>query len=86
MLRGWTARFLPLVLHELCSPTSVLGVHGIATYARFFILKKPDFNSVLGFHGPTSRFGLGLKTMIKMSLGLGSFGFVFFFYYYLNAL
>ena len=63
MLRGWTARFLPPVLHEPCGPTPVLGVHGIVTYARFSKLKKPDFNPVLDFHGPTFWAGLSLKTV-----------------------
>ena len=44
-----------------CGPTPVLGVHEIATYAQFPMLKKPDFNLILGFYGPTSRSGLGLK-------------------------
>ena len=38
----------------LCGPTPVLGVHGIATYAPFSLLKKPDFNLVPDFHNPTS--------------------------------
>ena len=42
--KGWTTRFLPPVLHEPCGPTLILGVHGIDTYAQFFILKKPYFN------------------------------------------
>ena len=52
MLRGWIAQFLPPILHELCGPTPVLGVHGIATYVRFSMFKKPDFNLVSDFHGP----------------------------------
>ena len=39
MPRGWTTQFLPPVLHEPCSPTPILGVHIIATYAQFSILK-----------------------------------------------
>ena len=65
MLRGWTAQFLPSVLHEPCGPTPVLGVQGIATYAWFSMLKKPDFNPIPGFHGSTSRFGLGLRTLVQ---------------------
>ena len=65
MLRGWTSRFLPPVLHGLCNPTPILRVHGIATYARFFMLKKLNFNPVPGFHGPTSRSNPGLKTVPK---------------------
>ena len=49
-----------------CDPTLVLGVHEIATYAWFFMLKKPDFNPILGFYGLTSRFGLDLKTLKKI--------------------
>ena len=44
-------------------PTPVLGVHGIATYARFFMLKKPVFIPVFDFHGPTSWSGPVLRTM-----------------------
>ena len=44
-------------------PTPVLGVHGIATYARFFMLKKPVFISVPSFHSPTSRSGPVLRTI-----------------------
>ena len=65
MLRGWTSRFLPLVLHGLCNPTPILRVHGIATYARFSMLKKLNFNPVPGFHGLTSRSNPGLKTVPK---------------------
>ena len=54
LLRGWIAWFLPPVLQELCGPTLVLGFHGIATYAQFFMLKKPNFNPVPDFHGSTS--------------------------------
>ena len=43
--------------------TPVLGVHGIATYARFFMLKKPVFISVLDFHSLTSWSGSVLRTM-----------------------
>ena len=68
MLRVWTARFLPPVLHEPCGPTLVLGVHGIATYARFSMLKKPDFNPVPSFYGPTSRSSLGLKTLCTIAM------------------
>ena len=46
------------------NPTPVLGVHGTATYAPFFMLKKPIFIPVPVFHGPTSRFGPVLRTMI----------------------
>ena len=63
MLRGWTAWFLPPVLHEPCGPIPILGVHEIATYARFSMLKKLDFNLIPGFHGPTSWFSPGLKTV-----------------------
>ena len=63
MLRGWTSRFLPLVLHESCGPTSVLGIHEIATYAQFSMLKKGDFNPVFSFHGTTFQSGPGLKTV-----------------------
>ena len=61
MLRGWTARFLT----GSYGPTPVLEVHGIATYAQFFMLKKPIFIPVLGFHGLTSRSGPVLRTMIR---------------------
>ena len=44
-------------------PTPVLGVHGIATYARFFMLKKPVFIPVSDFHGLTSWSGPVLRTM-----------------------
>ena len=44
-------------------PTPVLGVHRIATYVQFFLLKKLVFISVPGFHDPTSRFGPVLRTM-----------------------
>ena len=47
-----------------CGPTPVLGVHGIVTYARFFMLKKLIFIPVIGFHGPTSRSGPVLRTML----------------------
>ena len=56
---------MPLVLHEPCDPTPVLGVHKIATYTRFSILKKLDFNPVLDFFGPTSWSGPSLKTMFE---------------------
>ena len=39
----------------------VLGVHRITTYARFSILKKPDFNLVPDFLDPTSGSSPGLK-------------------------
>lgn len=64
---------MPPVLHESCGPTPVLGVHGFATYAQFFMLKKPDFNLVPGFpdltfrSGPASRSGPGLKTVVLQS-------------------
>ena len=48
-----------------CNPTPVLGVHGINKKNRFFMLKKPIFILVLGFHDPTSRFGPILKTLHK---------------------
>ena len=47
-----------------CGPTPVLGVHEIATYAQFFMLKKPVFISVLGFYDLTSRSGPILETML----------------------
>ena len=59
----WTARFLPPVLHEPCNPTPILGVHRIATYTRFSMLKKLDFNPVPDFHGLTSRSSPGLRTL-----------------------
>ena len=46
-----------------CGPTLVLGVHEIATYAWFSMLKKPDFNLVPGFYDPTSWSGLQLHQM-----------------------
>ena len=57
----------------LCGPTPVLGVHGIATYAQFFMLKKLVFISVPNFHGPTSRSGPVLRTMIVILLTFGVF-------------
>ena len=51
LLRGYTTQFLQLVLHESCSPTPILRVHEIATYTRFSMLKKSNFNPVPGFHG-----------------------------------
>ena len=48
-----------------CGSTPVLGVHGIATYVRFFMLKKPVFIPIFGFHGPTSRSGPVLRTMFN---------------------
>ena len=65
MLRGWTTRFLPSVLHEPCSPTPVSGVHGIATYAWFFMLKKSNFNLILNFHDSNSQSGPSLRTLIN---------------------
>ena len=50
--------------HGSCSPTTVLGVHKIATYGRFSMLKKQDFNSVPGFHNPTFWSGPSLKTLL----------------------
>ena len=47
-------------------PTPVLGVHGIATYARFFMLKKPIFIPVLGFHSPISQSSPVLRTMLNI--------------------
>ena len=64
MLRGWTARFLPPGSAWTDGPTLVLGVHKIASYARFSILKKPNFNPILDFYGPTSQSGLSLRTLI----------------------
>ena len=67
------ARFLLPVLHEPCGPTLVLGVHEIAIYARFgrfSMLKKPNFNSVLGFCSLTSQSGLGLRALLTSSLPL----------------
>ena len=67
MLKGWTAQFLPPDLHESYDPTSVLGVHGIVTYAWFSMFKKLNFNLVSGFYGPTSRSDPGLRTLQKTS-------------------
>ena len=71
--KGLAARFLLPVLHEPCGPTLVLGVHEIAIYARFerfSMLKKPNFNSVLGFCSLTSQSGLGLRALLTSSLPL----------------
>ena len=46
--------------------TPVLGVYRIATYARFFMLKKPIFILVPDFHGSTSRSGPVLRTMLSI--------------------
>ena len=51
-----------------CGPTPGLGVHRIATYARFSMFKKPNFNPVPDFHGPTSQSGPVLKTMITNNM------------------
>ena len=63
-----------------CGPTPVLGVHGIITYARFSLLKKPDFNPVPIIHGSTSWFDPGLKTLIlnKFHLGFDAKIFIYF--------
>ena len=53
----------------LCSPTSVLGVHGIN--------KNPIFISVPDFHGLTFRSGLSLKTLLLLPCL-----FFFFFFYF----
>ena len=63
LLRDCTTQFLPLVLHESCSPTPVLRVHEIATYIRFSMLKNSNFNLVPSFHGPISRSCLSLRTL-----------------------
>ena len=47
----------------LYGPTSVLGVHRIATYVRFFMLKKTIFILVPNFHGPSSWSDPVLRTM-----------------------
>ena len=49
-------------------PTPILGVHGIATYDLFFMLKKPIFILVFGFHGPIPRSGPILRTTLYHSL------------------
>ena len=51
-----------------CGPTPILGVHEIAIYAQFFMLKKPVFIPVLDFHGPTSQSGPVLRTMLVRSV------------------
>ena len=61
------ARDVTVLATSSCDPTPVLGVHRIATYARFSMLKKLDFNLIPGFYGPTSRSSLGLKTLKKIS-------------------
>ncbi|KAK9996699.1 hypothetical protein SO802_021385 [Lithocarpus litseifolius] len=38
--RGWTARFMPPVLHEPYGPTPVHAVHGIIRIGRFSVLKN----------------------------------------------
>ena len=63
-------QFLLPVLHEPCSPTLVLRVHEISIYAQFSMLKKPNFNPVLGFRNPTSQSGLGLRALLTSSLPL----------------
>ena len=49
-----------------CGPTLVLGVHEIATYAQFSMLKKPNFNPIPGFYGPTSQSSPILKTVLQI--------------------
>ena len=61
------ARDVTVLATSSCDPTPVLGVHRIATYAQFSMLKKLDFNLIPGFYGPTSRSSLGLKTLKKNS-------------------
>ena len=46
-------------------PTPVLGIYEIATYAQFFMLKKPVFIPIFDFHDPTSRSDPVLRTMVK---------------------
>ena len=50
-----------------CGPTSVLGVHGITTYAWFFMFKKSVFIPAPDFHGPTSWSGPVSRTVVISS-------------------
>ena len=60
-----------------CSPILVLGVHGIATYARFFMLKKLIFIPIPGFHDSTSRSDPVLRTRLNTDVHTSSFIYIF---------